>query len=247
MTETILDRISGGLIVSCQALIGEPLHGPAYMAAMARAAEMGGAVGIRANGPADIAAIRRVTTLPIIGIYKKEYENSQVYITPTMVEVDAIIAAGCDLIAVDATQLLRPDGQTVPEFLQAIRKRHKVLVMGDVSTSTEGVNAQASGVDLVSTTLAGYTHHSPVHVGPDFALLRQLTTSLRIPVVAEGRVVTPEECAQAFALGAFAVVVGGAITRPQDITRRFAEVTPRVKQSASQGQEVGSNGVRDWN
>lgn len=198
MMDALLERLRGGLIVSCQALLGEPLHGPDHMAAMARAAELGGAVGIRANGPEDIAAIRRAATLPIIGIYKREYQESRVYITPTMAEVDLIVEAGCDLIAVDATLLQRPDGHSIAQFLKEIRQRHRVLVMGDVSTRSEGVVAVAAGADLVSTTLAGYTDHSSVHKGPDFELLSQLAACCAIPVVAEGRITTPEECRRAF-------------------------------------------------
>ena len=227
MSRGFRESVRGGLIVSCQAFPGEPLYGAPTMAQMAMAAQIGGAVGIRANGPDDIRAIRAVTRLPVIGIYKRTYENSFVYITPTMKEVDEVVAAGADIVAVDATARRRPDGQATVDFLRAIRARHSVLVMGDVATLEEGVLAASADVDVVSTTLSGYTEQSEAHEGPDFHLLAQLVRTLGVPVVAEGRISTPEECARAFALGAFAVVVGSAITRPQDITRRFAAATPR--------------------
>ena len=227
MSRDFHELMHGGLIVSCQAFPGEPLYGAPTMARMAMAAQIGGAVGIRANGPDDIRAIRAVTELPVIGIYKRTYENSFVYITPTMTEVDEVVEAGADIVAVDATARRRPDGWATMDFLRAIRARHSVLVMGDVATLEEGMLAAGAGVDIVSTTLSGYTAQSDAHDGPDFNLLAQLVRALAVPVVAEGRISTPQECARAFAIGAFAVVVGSAITRPQDITRRFAEATPR--------------------
>lgn len=232
--DPIVRSLQGGLIVSCQALPGEPLCGPKFMAAMAVAAQAGGAVGLRANGGPDIEAIKRVTTLPLIGIVKRDYPSSPVYITPTMTEVDEIVEAGADILAADATQLTRPDGKTFAEFVASIRQRHQIVIMADVSTCQEGLDAQAAGVELVSTTLSGYTPHSQALAGPDFTLLAQLVNLLQIPVIAEGRISTPQECEQAFDLGAFAVVIGSAITRPQEIVRRFAAVTPR-QQMASKG------------
>lgn len=223
----VVRSLQGGLIVSCQALPGEPLCGPKFMAAMAVAAQAGGAVGLRANGGPDIEAIKRVTTLPVIGIVKRDYPGSPVYITPTMVEVDEIVEAGADMLATDATRLARPDGRTFAEFVAAIRKRHQILIMGDVSTRQEGLDAVGAGVDVVSTTLSGYTPYSEQRTGPDFTLLEALAQGLDIPVIAEGRITTPEECQRAFDLGAFATVIGSAITRPQEIVRRFAAVTPR--------------------
>ncbi|MFO7173754.1 MAG: N-acetylmannosamine-6-phosphate 2-epimerase, partial [Bacillota bacterium] len=158
--QEILERLRGGLIVSCQALEGEPLHGPGFMAAMARAAEMGGAVGIRANSPEDIRAIKAVCSLPLIGLYKRTYPNSDIYITPTMREVRAVVEAGAELVAIDATQRPRPDGLTLEELVRQIRAESEVLIVGDVSTYEEGVAAARAGVDIVSTTLSGYTPYS---------------------------------------------------------------------------------------
>lgn len=226
--DSVIQSLQGGLIVSCQALPGEPLCGPDFMAAMAAAAVSGGADGLRANGAADIRAIKKITKLPLIGIVKRDYDGSPVYITPTMLEVDEIVEAGADIVATDATLLPRPGGQKALEFIAAIRKRHKIIIMADVSTLEEGIAAEQAGVDVVSTTLSGYTPYSLQLEGPDFDLLEVLVRSVKIPVVCEGRISTPEECQNAFLLGAFAVVVGSAITRPQEIVRRFAAVRPRA-------------------
>ena len=226
---TVLEALRGGLIVSCQALPGEPMHGSGYMAAMAVAAERGGAAGLRVNGGDDIRAVRAATRLPIIGIEKKDYPECAVYITPTMTEVDNVIHAGADIVAIDATKSLRPDGGSFADMVRRIRNRHDVLIMGDVSTVEEGLEAARTGADLVSTTMAGYTSYSAWLEAPDFRLLERLVREAGVPVIAEGRIWMPEECREAFLLGAFAVVVGTAITRPQEITRRFAEVTPRYE------------------
>lgn len=241
--DSLLFSLQGGLIVSCQALDGEPLFGPGFMAAMAVAAEEGGAVGLRANGASDIYAIKQTTTLPVIGIYKREYHGFPVYITPTMAEIDTVIEAGADIVATDATHSARPDGQSFAEFVAAIRKRHKILIMGDVSTLAEGVDAVRAGVDLVSTTLSGYTPYSNRVEGPDFALLQGLVNAISLPVIAEGRISSPAECKHAFDLGAFATVVGTAITRPQEIVRRFAAVTPHKMRDR---KAVDTDYVRHW-
>lgn len=228
MKDDVLPALQGGLIVSCQALADEPLHGSAHMAVMAVAAQRGGAAGIRANSPEDIAAIRRVCDLTLIGIEKRDYPGSPVYITPTIREVDRVVEAGAQIVALDATDNPRPGGLLFPEFLAAVRKRHgRIPVMADVSTLEEGIAAVAAGADMVSTTLAGYTPATAHLRGPAFGLLKDLVAQVPAPVFAEGRIWTPEECCRAFALGAFAVVVGSAITRPQEITRRFVDALRR--------------------
>ena len=214
--------LNRGLIVSCQALEHEPLHGPHFMAAMARSAEQGGAVGIRANTPVDIAAIRQVTQLPIIGLYKISYPDSPVYITPTCAAAQAIAQAGCDVIALDATLQPRPGGETLAEIVRFIHEALGKAVMADISSLEEALAAQELGVDYVGSTLAGYTETGrPMTDGPDLELLAQLIEHVRVPVIAEGRYHEPRQVAQALDMGAFAVVVGGAITRPEEITRRF--------------------------
>ncbi len=220
--------LTSGLIVSCQAFEGEPLFGPAYMAAMARAAIEGGAVGLRANGPDDVAAIRQVTTLPVIGLYKVRSATSAVYITPTRSAAAAVVASGCDVVALDATSRPRPDGESLADLIATIHTDLQCAVMADTASLEDGLAAEALGADYIGTTLAGYVPGGrPAGDGPDLALLADLVKHCRRPVIAEGRYTTPEHVAEAFARGAFAVVVGGAITRPQDITRRFVKAVPR--------------------
>ncbi len=219
----VFAKLHRGLVVSCQALEDEPLHGAQIMAAMARAAVQGGAVGIRANGPADIAAIRAAVDVPLIGLYKAQVEGYEPYITPTLEHAQAVAEAGGDIIALDATLRLHPQDLSAGELIRRVREKTGLPVLADVATLEEGIAAWQAGADAVSTTLSGYTPQSPQQEGPDFALLRRLAAELPIPVIAEGRIALPEQAARALALGAFAVVVGGAITRPQLITRTFVQ------------------------
>lgn len=222
MVKDTLERIYGGLIVSCQARVGSPLYGPRFMAAMAVAAERGGAVGIRADGPANIRAIRRATSLPIIGIYKRYVLGSDVYITPDVTSARAVIRAGADIVAVDGTERPRPGGITLGELIRAIKNAYSVLVMADISTVEEALAAVRAGADIVATTLSGYTPATAhKRVGPDLDLVRKLVNCVQVPVIAEGRFWTPEEARQAIRLGAHAVVIGTAITNPEAITARF--------------------------
>ena len=219
-----LERLKGGLVVSCQADPGDPLYGIEHMVAMARAAMVGGAVGIRSNYPHDVQAIKQAIPLPLIGLYKKRYEGSPVYITPTMEEVRAIAAAGADIVAVQLTDQVRPDGLTRDELVARIRHEFPdLLIMADISTLDEGLYAARLGVDVVSTTMSGYTPYSPQLEGPDLDLVRDLSRAVSTPVIAEGRISSPEECRKALEAGAFAVVVGTAITRPQTVTAWYAQ------------------------
>ena len=217
----ITQRLRGGLIVSCQALPGEPLFGAAIMARLALAAEAGGAVGIRANSPADIAAIRAVTSLPLIGLSKVDVPGFDVYITLTLADALAVSDAGADIIALDATSRSRPEG-SVSEFIQRVRDATGKPVLADISTQDEALAAQQAGADFVSTTMSGYTAYSPQSEEPDLDLVRRLAPLLTVPLIAEGRIAAPEQARAAREAGAWAVVVGGAITRPQQITARFA-------------------------
>jgi N-acylglucosamine-6-phosphate 2-epimerase len=216
----LLTQIQGGLIVSCQALPDEPLHGSDIMARMAMAAEIGGAVAIRANGPADVAAIRAVTELPIIGLHKVDVPGFDVYITPGIEDAEALVDAGADLIALDATERPHPEGTTA-EFIAAVKEATGLPLIADISAIEEAISAERAGADIVSTTLSGYTPYSPQQQAPDLDLVRAAAASLKVPVLAEGRISTPDEARAALDAGAFAVVVGGAITRPQQITARF--------------------------
>ncbi len=217
----IINKLRHGIIVSCQAIKGNPLYGTGTMPLMALCAEKGGAAGIRANGPDDIAAIRKICSIPVIGIYKTKPSEDQIYITPSFKHAEAIARAGCDIIALDATMRKRPGGLSTAEFVAQIHKEIRLPVMGDVSTFEEGVQAAKAGCDIVATTLAGYTSSSVRTKGPDFELLKTLCSKLDCPVVAEGRFWYPEEVNKALKLGAWAVVIGKAVTNPMMITRHF--------------------------
>lgn len=220
----IYDSLKGKLIVSCQALPDEPLHSPFIMGRMALAALEGGGAGIRANTPEDVAEIKRVVGLPVIGLYKKVYPDSEVYITPTMDEISAMVDCGSDIVAMDATARIRPGGLTLDEvFSQARKKFPHQLFMADCSTLEECLHAQEIGFDIVGTTMRSYTSYTKDALIPDFDLFRQLKEKLRVPFIAEGGIWCPSDAKQAIECGAFAVVVGSAITRPQLITRRYAD------------------------
>ncbi|MCC0643576.1 MULTISPECIES: N-acetylmannosamine-6-phosphate 2-epimerase [unclassified Clostridioides] len=218
----MLDKVKGRLIVSCQALENEPLHSSFIMGRMARAAQEGGAVGIRAQGVDDIIEIKKVTGLPVIGIIKRNYEDSDIYITPTKKEVDELLTTGCEMIALDATNRVRPNNEDLKEIINYI-KENNVLVMADISNYDEAVKAQEYGVDCVSTTLSGYTPYTETLDGPDFVLMERLVKDLKIPVIAEGKVNTPQDLKKVFELGVHSSVVGSAITRPQLITEKFVK------------------------
>ena len=219
----ISDRLRGGLVVSCQALPHEPLFGSGIMARLALAAQAGGAVGIRANSPADIAAIRAVTDLPLIGLSKVDVPSFDVYITPTVADALAVSQAGADIIALDATSRPHPEGLTA-DFIRRVRAETGKPILADISTDDEALEAQEAGADFISTTLSGYTSYSPQSEEPDLDLVRRLALALTIPLIAEGRIATPQQARAALDAGAWAVVVGGAITRPQQITERFMRV-----------------------
>lgn len=224
MKKDLIQALSGGLIVSCQAYAGEPLFGSDTMAKLAVAAREGGAVGIRANSPADIAAIKETLSLPVIGIWKARYEDSQVYITPTGTEAAAVAEAGADIIAIDATSRRRPGGESLSDIVAMLRASYpQCLLMADVSTAEEGLQAEAMGFDIISTTLSGYTEYSPQQKDPDFDLVAKLSRTTSIPVFAEGRIQSPEQAHQCLLLGAHAVVIGSAITRPEVITKKFVD------------------------
>lgn len=222
--EQIINKIKGGLIVSCQALSTEPLYDSYIMSKMAYAASLGGAVGIRANTVVDIQAIRERVDLPIIGIIKEEYPDSEVYITPTMKEVDALCEIGCDIIALDATKRLRPGGVTLTDFFKEVRKKYPhQLFMADTSCFEEGELAKKLGFDLLGTTMSGYTPYTKGTKLPDFTLMKRYKEELGATVIAEGGIWSPDELVKAFESGAHAAVVGTAITRPMDITKRFVK------------------------
>ncbi|MBD2870179.1 N-acetylmannosamine-6-phosphate 2-epimerase [Paenibacillus arenilitoris] len=222
MTRPLIASLRGGFIVSCQALENEPLHGPEMMAAMASAAEAGGASAIRANTPQDIAFIKKKCKVPVIGLYKKHYPDSDVYITPTLREVSEVVRAGADIVAIDSTAMARPGNEKLERLIAGVKENFPdTPIMADISTFDEGLEAMKLGADVVSTTMSGYTPYSPQLAGPDFELIGKLAALGRAPVFAEGRIWTVEECLRCYEAGAHAVVIGTAITRPQEIVRRF--------------------------
>lgn len=211
------------LIVSCQALEDEPLHGSEIMAKMAQAAKEGGGVAIRSNSAQDVVAIKKQTGLPIIGLLKREYPDSDVFITATLKEVKELLAVKPDAIALDATTRDRPNGEKLKDLIDYIHEYSDTLVMADIATDEDASYATECGADMLSTTLSGYTDNSPKLDGPDFDLLERLTKSSTIPVIAEGRIHTPEQAKKMLDLGAWSIVVGSAITRPQLITESFVK------------------------
>lgn len=225
----MLDAVKGKLIVSCQALEEEPLHSDFIMSRMALAAQAGGAAGIRANSLVDIRAIKQAVSLPVIGLLKRNYPGSDVYITATMREVDELMVAAPEAIALDATSHARPDGVSLAQLVVQIRQRYpRLLLMADIATVAEAETASSLGFDCIGTTLYGYTSETQGKVLPDddFAFLRAVLSVVNKPVIAEGNISTPAMMARCLQLGAHAVVVGGAITRPQQITARFVEALP---------------------
>lgn len=224
---TVLEKIKHKVIVSCQALEHEPLHSSFIMGKMALAAEEGGACGIRANSVSDIQEIKKNTALPVIGIIKRDYPDSAVYITPTRKEVQELLTTTAEIIALDATKQPRPNNESLSEMVQLIHEADR-LAMADISTLEEAKQAEKLGFDLVSTTLAGYTPYSKKTTTPDFDLLQKIIAQVKIPVIMEGHTDAPEQVIQALELGAFSVVVGSIITRPQLITKRYTEAAEKA-------------------
>ncbi|GGS64228.1 N-acetylmannosamine-6-phosphate 2-epimerase [Streptomyces griseoviridis] len=226
----LAEALRGRLIVSCQAPPGDPMRETATLVRLARSAAAGGGSAIRADEPEVVAAIVAAVDLPVIGLWKDG--DTGVYITPTVRHALAVAEAGATVVAADATDRPRPDGSTFAELVNAVHAAG-ALVMADVATLAEGVTAAAQGADFVSTTLSGYVPGTPRRTGPDLALVSSLAAAISIPVVAEGRISSPEEAAEALACGAHSVVVGTAITAPTALTARFVGALVR----AGGGQE----------
>ena len=189
---------------------------------MARAAKMAGSPAIRTSSIRDVIAIKEETGLPVIGLVKIQYPGYEGYITPTMKEVDELVEAGSDVVALDCTLRRRGDGTSVNDFIRDIREKYPdIILMADISNYEEGVNAWKCGVDIVGTTMSGYTDYTPKLDGPDYELMRCLAADLDIPVIGEGKIHTPVQAVAALDTGVWSIVVGGAITRPLEIAGRF--------------------------
>lgn len=221
-----LDGLRGRLIVSCQAYPGEPMRDPRTMAQVAQSAVIGGAAAVRVQGLADIQQVRSAVEVPVIGLWKDGHEG--VFITPTLRHALACANAGAHVVALDGTRRTRPDGLSLAETIRGIRAESHALVMADCGSLDDALAASSAGADLIGTTLAGYTGEREKTVGPDLELLEQLAAAdLGRPVIAEGRISTPVQARQALDAGAFAVVVGTAITHPASITSWFVGAIER--------------------
>ncbi len=221
-----IENLKGKLIVSCQALPNEPLHSSFIMGKMALAAKVGGASGIRANTKEDIAEIQAQVDLPIIGIVKRDYEDSEIYITPTMKEIDELMEVRPEIIAMDATISTRPEGKSLDEFFHEVKEKYpEQLFMADCSTVEEALHSDELGFDFIGTTMVGYTKQSEGDKieENDFEILREIVSKVKNKVIAEGNINTPEKARRVLELGAYSVVVGSIITRPQLITKSFVE------------------------
>lgn len=224
----ILNKIRLKLIVSCQALEDEPLYSSFIMGRMALAATQAGAGGIRANTVSDIKEIKKNTNLPIIGIIKRNYGDCNVYITPTIKEVDELMMEGVDIIAIDSTKRPRPYNVKLEHFVKNIKEKYpKQIIMGDISNVDEAIYAERIGIDIVGTTLCGYTDYTKEDKPLD--TLHKVLNSVKIPVIGEGNLDTPEKAKKALQMGALAVVVGGAITRPKQIAEKFIKAIEHIQ------------------
>lgn len=223
--QELFSIMKGTIIVSCQATPGEPLYmrDQSMMYLMARAAKQAGAKMIRTSSVRDIVEIKEETGLPVIGLIKREYPGYQGRITMTMREVDECMEAMADIVSIDCTDCERGDGLTPPEFLRQVKAKYpNIIIMADCATLEEAVAAYEAGADLVGSTMNGYTPQTAHCKGdPNYELVEQMVAKLPCPVIAEGRVHTPEQARRMLELGAWAVVVGGAITRPLEIATRF--------------------------
>ncbi|ELR99607.1 N-acetylmannosamine-6-phosphate 2-epimerase [Gloeocapsa sp. PCC 73106] len=220
MKTELLASLKSRLIVSCQAPPDSPLNHPQVIAAIAHACVNQGAVGLRINGPNHVQAVKEVLPhIPVIGLWKRTYPNSPVYITPTRVEVEALIKAGADIIALDATLRKRPQ-ETVEELIQLIHSQDR-LIMADIDTLDSAIAAATLGADLIATTLYGYTSTTEGLTPPGFPLLKSLSTRISTPIICEGGISSREMVHKALELGAYGIVVGTAITGIEQKVRDF--------------------------
>jgi len=226
----VIERLKNCMIVSCQSEGYDPFNAdPEYMALFARAAEMGGAKGIRTQGIEKLKAIKRSVNLPVIGLLKSKFEDGTVRITGSFNEVKQLIEAGSDIIAIDGTFRVR-EGLTGPDFITEVKIRYGCLVLADIATYEEAIACEKAGADCISTTLNGYTPDTlRYHDGPNYDLLAAIVKDVKVPIFAEGRYNTPAEAKKAMQLGAYAVISGTVITRPRVTTSWFVNAVNEGK------------------
>ncbi|MEL7654428.1 MAG: N-acetylmannosamine-6-phosphate 2-epimerase [Bacillota bacterium] len=228
-----LEAIRHGLIVSCQAGPESPLNAPCFIAALAKSSEMGGAVGFRVDRPENVSAVRAISSLPILGIYKIVTRCSDVYITPTYASAEAVVKAGANLLAIDATGRPRSGGETFRDIVEKVHKNLNVPVMADIGTTEQGVKALEDGADIIGTTLANSEPFGRPEDGPAIGIVKDLVKITNYPIIVEGQIWTLEEVKACFDAGAYAIVIGSAITVPQFITERFVKAIPALKTELS--------------
>ena len=228
-THKLIEQLKGGMIVSCQSEGDDPFNAdPEYMALFAKAAEMGGAIGIRTQGIEKLKAIKRITRIPVIGLLKSQFADGTVCITGSFKEVEQLIDAGCDIVAIDGTFRKR-EGLTGSVFIKEVKKRYGCIVLADIATFVEAKACEEAGADCISTTLNGYTPETlQFQYGPNYNVLKECVDGITIPVFAEGRYNTPMEAGKAIEIGAYAVISGTAITRPRVITQWFVNEINKV-------------------
>lgn len=232
MKNETLKKIQHRLIVSCQARVGWAMYGSEIMAAFAKAAQEGGAAGIRATGVDNISKIKECVDLPMIGINKQFIDGYDVYITPTYESAKAILDLGIEVIALDATSRVRPNNEKLEDIVHKIRVNYPdVLIMGEVSTLEEANAILPLNFDLISTTLSGYTEASKEVRNVNLELIKEIKQITEIPIIAEGKIKNEEEARLAIEAGAFSVVVGTSITRPEIITARYVQELTKVHNS----------------
>jgi N-acylglucosamine-6-phosphate 2-epimerase len=221
-----IEALHNRLVVSCQAGPESPLNAPHFIAALAQSAEMGGAAAFRVDRPENVAAVRAVSRLPILGIYKIHTPGCNLYITPTFASAEAVVRAGANLVAIEATGWPRPGGETFAEIVRKVHDRLNVPVMADVGTIEQGLQALEDGADIVATTMSTTPPYGNPKDGPGLHIVRALVKVTECPIIVEGQVWTVEALQSCFAAGAYSVVIGSAITAPQFITQRFVRALP---------------------
>ncbi|GAB4303346.1 MAG: N-acetylmannosamine-6-phosphate 2-epimerase [Geminocystis sp.] len=219
-----MKELQSSLVISCQAPSNSPLHNPDIIANIALACVNQGAKGLRIDSPNHIKAVRKLLPdIPIIGLWKQMGLDSDVYITPRLEDAIAVAEAGADIIAIDATQRKRPNGETLEEIISHIQQNLQKLVMADIDTKENAIIARDLGVDFIGTTLYGYTQDTRQFTPPNFDLIGELVREINTPIICEGGIKTPEEAKKALDKGCFCVVVGTAITGIDLLAQNFVK------------------------